>query len=180
MVDAGGNGDGGNDAGDGSGMDAAESGAACDMPDGGAPCNPGIVPCGGDAGGCMTSTSQCCEPNPPDGGAQGTCQPDSVSCPTGTVSFHCKEAADCPSGYVCCESFPAVATLGPTSCMQSCNPPTSYQICRTNSECVGDAGARCIPQTCMSTGIGGSRRASIEACAVSGSANGTLLSCTPN
>jgi hypothetical protein len=116
----------------------------------------------------------------------------------GTVKIQCKEAADCPTGYVCCESFPAAATLGSTSCMQSCNPPVNYQICRTNSECSGgDSGApaQCIPQTCTApSGMfggsgGGGQMVTIEACSYTapmggtmggGNNNGALPYCMPN
>jgi hypothetical protein len=185
-------GDGGDAASEGGGTDAAESGSSSDLPDGGLPSNPGVVPCGGDAGGCMTMTSACCAPAPPDGGNEGTCTPNAVSCGAGTSKVQCKEAADCPSGYICCENFPAIATNGPTSCMQSCSGG-AYQICRRHGECAGNdsgAPAQCMPQTCTAPagpGGGGGPTIVIEACALPptmtgmGMMNsGALPYCTPN
>jgi hypothetical protein len=177
-------------------MDAAEAGAdraakdaanersaPCVGPEGGAPCDPGLVPCGGEAGVCLTSTSACCQPSPQNGGHQGTCIPNSSSCPSGQDMVQCNEAADCPPGQVCCENFPAIATLGPTSCMPSCTGGT-YQICHTHAECgLGDAGTppTCILQTCMSFGFGGGGSVTLEACAVAGATGGGALPyCTPN
>jgi hypothetical protein len=160
---------------------AADTAPPCIGPDGGVPCTPGIVACGGP-GMCTTAANACCQPNPPDGGAQGTCQPNSASCSNNDVKVQCEEAADCPSGYVCCEYFPAFATLGATSCMPSCANGWS-QICRTHAECAADAGgpARCVLQTCGSSfGFGGGQRVTLEACAVGMTNGGALPYCMPN
>lgn len=165
-------------------IDAAPDGPLpCVGPEGGLRCTPGVVGCGGEAGVCMTDTNVCCQPNPPDGGAQGTCQPNSGSCANGEVAVQCEEAADCPSGHVCCENFPAFATLGPTTCMPSC-PASMSQICRTHAECgMGDSGApaKCVLQTCGSLGFGGlGKSVTLEACAVGSSNNGALPYCMAN
>ena len=154
---------------------------ACIGPEGGVPCTPGVVGCGGP-GDCTTSTSACCQPNPPDGGPQGTCEPNPTSCADGGVKVECEEAADCPDGNVCCENFPAYATLGPTSCMPSCANGWS-QICRTHAECGDDAGspARCVLQTCGSSfGFGGGRSVTLEACSTGSTNGGALPYCTAN
>ena len=168
------------DAGFGSpdgGDDGTIEAGPCIGPDGGARCTPGVVACGGDGGACATSTSACCQANPPEG---GTCQPSSAACPSGQSKIQCEEAADCPSGNVCCELFPAYATLGPTTCMASC-PMDQSQICRTHAECAaGDAGpAKCLLQTCGSTAFGG-KSVTLEACAVTATATGALPYCMPN
>jgi len=160
---------------DGGEASAIEAGP-CIGPDGGARCTPGVVACGGDGGACATNTSACCQASPPEG---GTCQPSSAACPSGQSKIQCEEAADCPSGYVCCELFPAYATLGPTTCMASC-PMDQSQICRTHAECaLGDAGSpKCVLQTCGPTMFG--KSITVEACAVSSTPTGALPYCMPN
>jgi hypothetical protein len=159
-------------------------GPVCEAPEGGVACDPGIVPCGDAA--CVTSTSACCQTISADGGTQ-SCEPNSVSCPNNGIRFQCNEQPDCPSGFVCCEQFPGIAVLGPTSCMQSCNGANStYQICRSNGECGkdSDSGAlkKCVFQTCTSPvgrGGGTGRSVTLEACAVAGTSNnGALPYCT--
>jgi hypothetical protein len=160
---------------------AMEAAPPCIGPEGGPRCTPGAVACGGDSGVCATAMNLCCQPNPPDGGPQGTCQPNSSSCANSEVAVQCEEATDCPKGNVCCEMFPGYATLGPTSCMPSCTGGT-YQICRTHAECgMGDAGGqpKCVLQSCSSP-FGFGPTVTLEACAVGTTTSGALPYCTAN
>jgi hypothetical protein len=158
--------DGGGEGGNEGGSEAS----VCEAPDGGAACDPGIVACGD--GGCMTSSSACCSNNS-DSGVVESCQPNAVTCPSGGTRHQCDEAADCPSGFICCVYSPATGVLGATSCMQSCNTAMlQYQICRSDTECGqnADSGAlkKCVLQTCTGMGRGGTMgpSATLEACAV--------------
>jgi hypothetical protein len=184
-VDAGGSSSGGNDAGgEGGSVEGGVDGGVCEAPDGGAPCDPGIVACGD--GGCMTSSTACCSSDS-GAGIVESCQPNSVSCPNGSIKHQCDEAADCPTGYICCVYSPAAGVLLGTSCMQSCNNAMlQYQICRSDTECGqnADSGAlkKCVLQTCMGTGRG-AQTATVEACAVAPTMgnpnnNGAYPNCT--
>src|SRR5436309_2608526 len=89
------------------GSDAGDAGAksdACVAIEGGLACDPGHIACGALA--CDAGAQVCCIN---DGGAKETCavapptdggKPPPNAC-TGT-KMACDEAADCPSGQICC------------------------------------------------------------------------------
>jgi hypothetical protein len=147
--------------------------SACLVPEGGASCTPGTVSCGNSS--CSTATDYCCAAS--DGG--GTCNPnDAGTCASG-VRVACNEAADCPSGSVCCQ----LDAYGPHSatCETSC--PTGYfQVCRTDSECATSASTdthTCIVQLCPPS-EGAAATVTLEACSyyTAGVGYGPLPACT--
>ena len=147
---------------DGEGVDGAASDGASDASDASAPkpdgcvpvegglaCDPGHVTCGTTS--CDLAKQFCCID---DGGASLTCDddpPDSGGGPppppppngcTGTKAT-CDEAADCPSGQICC-GFVGIGGGFATACETSCG--NGLQFCRGSAECVkGD----CVVQTCQ-------------------------------
>jgi hypothetical protein len=130
---------------DGEAKDGGDSGAStCVVPDGGMACTPHSVACGSTP--CTTPTDVCCANGFTMGvPTTGTCQA-STTCGLGSTEVACEEAADCPSGQLCCETPP---TLGGGPGTQTCSgacPAPSYQLCRSNTECSG--GAHCVPQSC--------------------------------
>jgi hypothetical protein len=158
--------------------DASQVGAdggpsACLVPEGGASCTPGTVPCGSSS--CSTATDYCCAAS--DGG--GTCNPnDAGTCASG-VKVACNEAADCPSGSVCCQ----LDAYGPHSAMCETSCPTGYfQVCRTDSECGTSASTdthTCIVQLCPPS-EGAAATVTLEACSyyTAGVGYGPLPACT--
>jgi|SRR5580658_5022673 hypothetical protein len=128
--------DGGNggDAGD-----ASEEPPGCSTPQGGAACTPHSVACSSSS--CTTPGDVCCATSTTTSPPTGTCVTASTACLNSVVA--CEEAADCASG-VCCQT-PSALGPGAQTCMTSC-PALSYQVCRSNTECPGDAG--CVPQSC--------------------------------
>jgi len=115
--------------------DSSTKSDACVAIDGGAACDPAHITCGTllcDAG------SQVCCIN--DGGAKETCtvapptdggKPPPNSCTA--TKMACDEAADCPSGNVCC-GFVGAGGGFTTSCAPSCG--TGLQFCHGSAECV--------------------------------------------
>jgi hypothetical protein len=141
------NGDAGPDAtqGDASGGDVVvpSDGAAdtstkpdgCVAIDGGLACDPAHIACGNMQ--CEAGAQVCCIN---DGGTKETCaipppsdggKPPPNSC-TGT-KMACDEAADCPSGQICC-GFVGTAGGFATTCQTSCG--TGLQFCHGSAECV--------------------------------------------
>lgn len=132
-----------NDATDASSSDAAPANdGACVPVDGGLSCDPGKVTCGNAS--CDLAKQFCCID---DAGAKQTCDnypPDSGPPPPNGCNgtkVDCDEAADCPSGQVCC-GFVGAGGGFTTSCHQGgCG--TGIQMCRSTNEC-----ASCLVQTC--------------------------------
>jgi hypothetical protein len=122
----------------------------CDPPEGGPPCDPGHVPCGGSS--CPTSTSFCCQTLT---GLAGTCDQTGSTCTQG-ASLHCDEAADCDAGVCCLSPIGAAGATVTATCQATC-PSGTFQLCRSNRECL--SGQPCIAQTCL----GGSDE---EACSI--------------
>jgi hypothetical protein len=145
---------------DGSAKDGGDAGDAgdeppgCSTPHGGAACTPRSVACGSSS--CTTPADVCCAGSVTTSPPTGTCGPSST-CGLGTTVVACEEAADCASG-VCCETPAIGGAPGTQTCAASCTPITSYQICRSNTECAGDAG--CVPQSCPN----GLSTYNVEAC----------------
>ncbi|HEY1956848.1 MAG TPA: hypothetical protein VGH28_14610 [Polyangiaceae bacterium] len=117
--------------------------------DGGLACDPGHVACGSAA--CDLTTQFCCIA---DAGAGNTCTnypPDSGPPPknncTGETKVLCDEAADCPSGQVCCGFVGATGGFA-TSCSTSCG--TGIQFCHGSAECVTGT---CTAQQCRGENI---------------------------
>src|SRR5207249_4449649 len=78
-----------------------------------------------------------------DGG--GTCvSGDGATCPPGTGTVHCTEAADCTGGNVCCGTVNIVTRSVSTQC--AAGPCTQVQPCHTNAECKN--GQKCVVQDC--------------------------------
>jgi hypothetical protein len=130
------------DAGAKDGGDGAAANA-CVVPEGGAACTPHSVACG--ASPCTTPADQCCANGFTSGAPNtgSTCSAVDASCGILTTAVACDEAADCPSGQVCCET-PAGLGPGTQLCASSC-ASGSYQLCRSNTEC---GSAKCTPQSC--------------------------------
>jgi hypothetical protein len=130
---------------DGSAKDGGDAGDAGDEPPGcsvpahGANCAPHSVACSSTS--CTTPADVCCATSTTSSPPTGTCVAASTACLNTVIA--CDEAADCTSG-VCCQ-MPSALGPGAQTCMASC-PALSYQVCRSNTECSGDAG--CVPQTC--------------------------------
>jgi hypothetical protein len=148
------------------------------VPEGGAPSDPGTVLCGGSA--CDVSQNYCCVEAVDGGSKKETCNSPNTPCGAGGLKLACNEAADC-NGGVCCQAISGVAVAGSTTCMSgACPAGATFQVCRVDSECGGDAGSaakRCVPQTCTNTNP--ARTLKIEACAEPTAQNpgGTLGFC---
>ena len=140
----------GNDA----SADAPSDGTApgpdgCVPVEGGLACDPGHVTCGTTP--CDVATQFCCIT---DGGAKQTCDtdpPDSgkpppATCTTGSKAF-CDEAADCPSGQLCC-GFVGAGGGFATTCAASCG--TGIQFCRGSAECTSGS---CVVQQCRGENV---------------------------
>ncbi len=115
---------------------------ACVPADGGLACDPGKVTCGNTS--CDLTKQFCCID---DAGTKQTCDnypPDTGPPPPNGCNgtkVDCDEAADCPSGQVCC-GFVGAGGGFATSCRQGgCG--TGIQMCRSTNEC-----ASCVVQTC--------------------------------
>ena len=103
--------------------------------------NPGKISCGAATAVCDAGTENCCWPDY-DAGA-GKCAPTDTcqNGPGGDVySVRCDERADCETGNLCCLGF------GETICTDDCGNGQGIQVCKTNAECVNDAG--CALGTC--------------------------------
>lgn len=106
----------------------------CVPVEGGLPCDGLHIACGSSL--CDAGAQICCIN---DGGAKETCaipqsdggKPPPNAC-TGT-KMACDEAADCPSGQVCC-GFVGIAGGFATSCQTSCG--TGLQFCHGSAECM--------------------------------------------
>jgi len=139
--------------------DGSTDGNPQNNPDGGNPGN------GGDSGGVpydaslapdpgqVSCGSNTCHPTPDeyccvnDGGAN--CGTDSTQCSAGSLEAHCDEAADCPTGNVCCGSiqgFKLVVTCVDVNMNKCPSTSTQYQVCKTDAECQNNAG--CKIQNC--------------------------------
>ncbi len=147
------------------GAAAGDYGKECVTPDGGTKCSPGTITCGTGPT-CDLTTEYCCHGASTDSCLALTkpCSPASTSTPV-----LCQEAADCPTGEVCCIATPNTAS-GVVSCQaliqgagdagMVCPPapgPTTVaqaQICRSDNEC---ASKKCQDWNCAGT--------EIEACA---------------
>lgn len=132
-----------------SGSDVVTKPDGCTPIDGGLACDPGHVTCGGTS--CDLTKQFCCIT---DAGAGNTCTtypPDSGPPPknscTGETKVLCDEAADCPSGQVCC-GFVGASGGFATSCAASCG--TGIQFCRGSAECTSDS---CVAQTCRGESV---------------------------
>jgi hypothetical protein len=93
---------------------------------------PGVIACGAST--CDPQTAFCCAL--PNGSTTDlSCQTSGGNCPNGGV-IQCDEAADCPSGNICCwdTSGPAIASDCRTDCTGGGG--TRYQACATESECL--------------------------------------------
>lgn len=150
-------GDGGPDATtDGEGIDAVTSDSGSDVVaqsdgctpiEGGLACDPGHVTCGGTSCDltkqfcCIADAGNTCTNYPPDSGP-----PPKNSC-TGQTKVLCDEAADCPSGQICC-GFVGSTGGFTTSCAASCG--TGIQFCRGSAECTSDS---CVAQTCRGESV---------------------------
>jgi hypothetical protein len=117
----------GNDAGSDTGT------KTCVPIEGGLPCDGTHIACGALL--CDAGAQICCIN---DGGAKETCtipsdagKPPPNAC-TGT-KMACDEAADCPSGQICC-GFVGSAGGFATTCQTSCG--TGLQFCHGSAECV--------------------------------------------
>ncbi len=151
-ANGGGNPQGGSDG----GTQGAGDAATARLPDGGAPPGAGQVVCGSNAA-CVLSTSTCCVLA--DGGA-ACVQGAGASCGGGgggldPVKRLCDEAADCPSGAVCCLEIINNSQIG-SSCHADCggNGGRLAQACRQQAECQDGT---CQVRTCA---VGGP----IESC----------------
>jgi hypothetical protein len=117
------------------GEDAQPDGSSS-IPDGGLPSDPMTIQCGLDP--CTTPAEQCCVVQS-DAGASASCESAGTACPG--INIGCDEAADCPSGQVCCGEV-SFGSDGPTlksTCAASCTGLTRRQLCRTNTECGSEA-----------------------------------------
>jgi hypothetical protein len=110
------------------------------------PNGPGSVTCGADT--CELDASTCCANT--DGGAScaaGT----TATCPQATI--HCAEAADCPSGQLCCGVVDITnqslqASCSTKACLTDKDTPPGAQLCAMGtSEC--PAGNPCTKQSCQ-------------------------------
>jgi len=135
--------DGGSDA------PADASPKVCVPVEGGLACDPAHIACGALL--CDAGAQICCIN---DGGAKETCtvppptdggKPPPNSC-TGT-KMACDEAADCPSGQLCC-GFVGGGGGFATACQTSCG--TGLQICHGSAECVT---GECVVQQCRGVTI---------------------------
>jgi hypothetical protein len=141
------------------------SSAGCANPLGGAPCDPGYVEC--DATRCSTTAGEfCCADQPSLGCYSQGSSPTSATC---DAPVYCNEAADCPSGTVCCGHFicpgavPDCDLFAQQRCLADCDGgfgkgEVAWQACRGNDECPSGT---CVLQLCQS---GSAPSAAVEAC----------------
>jgi len=136
-------GSGGTPSGGSAGTPAAggSAGSALGGAAGAVPSDPGSVPCGATT--CALPDSYCCDPSMR--GGEPSCLPsDDFDCQG--FRQRCNEAADCPSGNLCC-SVPAQAPwyVYSSSCEPACDSMLP-QICKTDAECAN--GQACVSQIC--------------------------------
>ena len=119
-----------------SGSDSTPTSDACVPVDGGLACDGLHIACGNNL--CDAGAQVCCIN---DGGTKETCtvapvtdsgKPPPPNACTGT-SMTCDEAADCPSGQICC-GFVGSAGGFATKCQTSCG--TGLQFCHGSAECL--------------------------------------------
>ena len=114
-----------------SGSDAGPK--SCVPVEGGLPCDGLHIACGSLQ--CDAGSQVCCIA---DGGAKETCTPvqqDGGKPPPNVCTatkMACDEAADCPSGQICC-GFVGSSGGFATSCQTSCG--TGLQFCHGSAEC---------------------------------------------
>lgn len=125
------------DAGASSGGSTSSSsgGAPEDAGPGGPGSTPGHIACGTEV--CDLTTQACCV----NSGSDEHCQDKGKACAGIAV---CDEAADCPSGKICCGS--ASFDSSNTDCEAKCDGINQSQPCRTDTEC---GSRKCIQQSCF-------------------------------
>jgi hypothetical protein len=103
---------------------------------------PGKVYCY-DIPACSTSsaTPLCCDIKDADAGFAPQCVASAAACAAiapKAATYACGQAADCPTGQVCCGDINMTGTksyVNKTVCAASCASPTGTQLCVTGSEC---------------------------------------------
>ena len=134
-------GDGGpaNGGSDAAGGDSGAPGDDGGVPEGGAAVTPHAIACG--AASCDTQKETCCALA--DGGG-GCVAGSTATCPAGSATLHCTEAADCDPGSICCGNIDFQSGTPSTLCATTCS---TFQFCGTSAEC--RTAEPCAVQSCF-------------------------------
>lgn len=121
------------------GPDAGAQGDDGGVPEGGAAVTPHAIACG--AASCDTQKETCCALA--DGGG-GCVAGSTATCPAGSATLHCTEAADCDPGSICCGNIDFQSGTPSTLCATTCS---TFQFCGTSAEC--RTAEPCAVQSCF-------------------------------
>ena len=118
----------------------------------------GLPLCGTTA--CDLTKNICCVTQT----AQGSCIPNTQTCPSGDATFKCVQKTDCPGNDICCGVANESTSSAGSQCEdvsstnQECTPVAtgasstqgSAQVCQTTAKCKN--GMTCQWQTCNVSG----------------------------